>query len=67
MKLNYIDIDETPVSVTFVANEIRIINSFFKYTKDEISNFNRSCSMERIAKTFEEINTKLEEHNDARF
>jgi hypothetical protein len=44
MKLNYIDIDETPVSVTF----------------------NRSCSMERIAKTFEEINTKLEEHNDAR-
>ncbi len=67
MKLNYIDIDETPVSVTFVADEIRIINSFFKETKDEISNFNRNFAMEKIAKTFEEINTKLEEHNDARF
>jgi hypothetical protein len=66
MKLNYIDIDETPVSVTFVADEIRIINSFFKETKDQISNFNRNFAMEQIAETFEEINKKLEEHNDAR-
>jgi hypothetical protein len=66
MKLNYIDIDETPVSVTFVADEIRLINSFFKETKDQISNFNRNFAMEQIAETFEEINKKLEEHNDAR-
>lgn len=61
MKLNYIDIDETPVSVTFVADEIRMINSFFKEAKDQISTFGRSLAMQRIAETFEEINTKLGE------
>ena len=65
MKLNYIDIDETPVSVTFLADEIKVINSFLKHNASEVQNFNRSSQMERIAEIFAEITAKLDKENVA--
>ena len=59
MKLNYIDIDEIPVSITFVADEIKVISNFLELHKAQIENFNRSALMEDMANKFAEINAKL--------
>ena len=63
MKLNYIDIDETPVSVTFLADEVKTISSFLRHNASEVQNFNRSATMERIAETFAEITARLNKEN----
>ena len=63
MKLNYIDIDETPVSVTFLADEVKTINSFLRDNANQVQKFNRSATMERIAETFAEITAKLNKEN----
>lgn len=59
MKLNYIDVDETPVSVTFVAHEIKMICEFFKLNEQCIKDFHCSYALERIANTFHEINKEI--------
>lgn len=61
MRLNYIDIDETPVSITFVADEIKVISNFLELHKAQIESFNRSALMEVMANKFAEIHAKLEE------
>ena len=63
MKLNYIDIDETPVSITFVADEIKVINSFLELHKAQVESFNRSALMEDMANKFAEITAKLDKEN----
>ncbi len=59
MKLNYIDIDETPVSITFIADEIKVINSFLELHKAQVESFNRSALMEDMANKFAEITARL--------
>ena len=63
MKLNYIDIDETPVSVTFLADEVKTISSFLRHNASEVQNFNRSALMEDMANKFAEITARLIKEN----
>ena len=55
MKLNYIDTDETPVSITFVADEIKVISNFLNLHQAQIESFNRSACMESMANKFADI------------
>jgi len=59
MKLNYIDVDETPVSVTFVAHEINMICEFFKLNEQCIKDFHSPYALESMSNTFHEINKEI--------
>lgn len=59
MKLNYIDCDELPVSIMFVAHEIQTICEFLKLHSKSIDDFNRPYALQAIANTFHEINKEL--------
>ena len=59
MKLNYIDYNELPVSIMFVAEEIQTICEFLKLHSKSIDDFDRPFTLQQIAKTFHEVNQKL--------
>ena len=59
MKLNYIDYDELPVSIMFVADEIQVICEFLKLHSKSIDDFGRSFALQQIANTFHEVNQKI--------
>jgi len=59
MKLNYIDYDELPVSIMFVADEIKLICDFLKEHNELIGDFHAPFSLQQIANTFHEVNQKL--------
>ena len=59
MKLNYIDHDQVPVSVMFVADEIKMICEFFKLKEQCIKDFKHPYALESITNTFHEINKEL--------
>jgi len=59
MKLNYIDYDELPVSIMFVADEIKLICEFLKLHSKSIDDCERPFALQQIANTFHEVNAKL--------
>jgi predicted butyrate kinase (DUF1464 family) len=61
MKLNYIDFQETPVSIMFTAGDIKAMDQFLSSTETQIKDFYLSGSMTEIAKVFSEIRIKLDE------
>jgi len=61
MKLNYIDYEELPISVTFTRGDIELLSEFFDINHDVIDNYSRPHGMKAIVNCFQEINAKLQE------